>query len=322
MSIQNTVAEKHSILPFSVSHLTRQRRRTITGYLFIAPWIIGFLVFYCGPMLASFGLSLTSYNLLSPPEFVGLEQYRFMFTRDPLFWGSVTRTMIWAVALVIIGLSGSLACALLLNAALKGTNFFRTAFFIPSLTPIVATAILWRWILQPHYGPVNGLLSLVGITGPGWLLSRQWAIPGLLLARLWNFVGGTNMIIFVAGLQNIPQELYDAAEVDGASGWQRFRHVTIPMLSPTIFFNLIISIIAALKVFALAFIAPAGGVRGGEGGPAYATWFYILHLYTSAFVNLQLGYASALAFVFFLAVLILTVLQFAGSRRWVHYAAE
>lgn len=303
------------------TRFSRRSRRALFGYALISPWFIGFLIFILGPMLYSIYLSLTTYNLLSDPTFVGAEQYRIMFNSDPLFWGSVNRTIIWAVALITIGLTGSLICALLLNAGLKGTNFYRAAFFLPSLTPIVAAAILWGWILQPSYGPLNALLSYVGIEGPGWLSSTRWAIPGLLLVRLWNFVGGGNMIIFLAGLQGIPQELYDAADVDGANGWQRFRMITIPMLSPTIFFNLVIGIIAALKVFALAYVAPAGGA-GTEGGPAYATWFYILHLYNSAFVYLQMGYASALAWVFFIAVLILTVIQFMGARRWVHYESE
>ncbi|MEM7029298.1 MAG: sugar ABC transporter permease [Chloroflexota bacterium] len=300
--------------------LTRNRRRAAVGYSLISPWFIGFVIFILGPVIASIYYSMTTYNLLSAPTYVGFQQYEIMFTKDPLFWGSVRRTLIWAVSLIVIGLTGSLVCAMLLNQALKGTTFFRAAFFIPSLTPIVAAAILWGWILQPTYGPLNALLGLVGITGPGWLQSTTWAIPGLLIVRLWNFVGGGNMIIFLAGLQGIPQELYDAAHVDGASAWQRFRNITLPMLSPTIFFNLVIGIIAALKVFALAYVAPAGSV-GTEGGPAYATWFYILHLYNSGFVYLQMGYASALAWVFFIAVLILTIVQFAGARRWVHYEA-
>lgn len=300
----------------------RRQRRAINGYLYITPWIIGFIVFIVGPMIASFYLSFTKYNLIRPPEWVGAANYVTMFNgTDPLFVGAIWKTLYFAVVLVVVGLTGSLLCAMLLNTGLKGTNFFRAAFFIPSLTPIVAAAILWGWILQPTYGPLNGLLKLLfGIDGPGWLQSTTWAIPGLLLIRLWNFIGGANMIVFLAGLQGVPQELYDAADVDGASAWQRFRNITLPMLSPTIFFNLVVGIIAALKIFALAYVAPAGGV-GTEGGPAYATWFYILHLYNSAFVYLQMGYASALAWIFFLAVLILTVVQFVGSRYWVYYEA-
>jgi len=318
MTTPSTTVDKGVASGLRPVKLTRQRRKAIAGYLFISPWFVGFAVFILGPVIASLYLSLTTYNLIKPPTFVGLEQYKIMFTSDPLYWGSVRKTITFAVSLVTVGLSGSLVCALLLNSGLKATNFFRAAFFIPSLTPVVAAAILWGWLLQPSYGPLNALLGYIGIKGPGWLQSTTWAIPGLLIIRLWNFVGGGNMIIFLAGLQGIPQELYDAAHVDGAGGWRRFRHITLPMLSPTIFFNVVVSIIAAMKIFALAYVAPAGGV-GTEGGPAYATWFYILHLYNSAFVYLQMGYASALAWVFFLAILLLTVLQFAGAKRWVYY---
>ncbi len=298
---------------------TRRAHRALAGYLFISPWIIGFLVFVAGPMLVSLYLSFTRYNLLRPPEWTGITNYRLMFDgTDPLFVGTVKRTLYYAIVSVILSLGGSLACALLLNTKIRGTNLFRTAFFIPSLTPVVAAAILWRWILQPKYGPMNGLLSIFGIEGPAWLQSTRWSIPSIILIRFWRVVGGGTMIVFLAGLQAIPQEMYDAAHVDGASAWQRFRHVTLPLLTPTIFFNLIVGTINALQVFALAYIASGGSV-GTEGGPAYSTWFYILHLYNSAFSYLQMGYASALAWVFFIAVLILTLIQFAGSRNWVYY---
>lgn len=320
MAVTDAATDKQVPTQAGRRQLTRRQRRAISGYLYISPWLVGFVIFILGPIIASAYLSLTKYNLITPPTYLGLEQYRIMFTSDPLYWGSVRKTLYFAVSLVVLGLSGALACALLLNIGLRGTNFFRAAFFIPSLTPIVAAAILWQWILQPRYGPLNAMLSLVGIDGPGWLQSTTWAIPALLLVRLWTFVGGANMIVFLAGLQGVPQELYDAAEVDGAGIWQRFRNITLPMLSPTIFFNMVVGIIAALKIFALAYVAPAGGV-GTEGGPAYATWFYILHLYNSGFVYLQMGYASALAWVFTLAVLALTAVQFAASQRWVYYEA-
>jgi len=304
-----------------LANASRRQRRAIYGYLFISPWIFGFLTLVAGPMIASLYLSFTKYNLLRPPVWVGLQNYRVMFDgTDPLFFGTVKRTVTFAVVSVVLSLAGSLACALLLNTSINGKNLFRTAFFIPSLTPVVAAAILWRWILQPKYGPMNGILSLVGIDGPAWLQSTQWAIPSIILIRFWRTVGGTTMIVFLAGLQAIPEEMYDAAHVDGANAWQRLRNVTLPLLTPTIFYNLIVGTISALQVFALAYIASGGSV-GTEGGPAYATWFYILHLYNSAFSYLQMGYASALAWIFFVAVLILTLIQFAGSRGWVYYEA-
>ena len=294
---------------------SRQRRKALVGYLYISPWIVGFLVFVLGPMIASLWLSLTQYSAMGPPSFVGLRNYVYMFTQDKLFWGAVGKTFYFATVVVVVGISGSLICAMLLNTGLQGAAIYRTLYFIPSLTPIVALALLWSWILQPRYGLLNGILSYVGIKGPGWLRSPAWAIPGLLMMNLWATTGGGRMVIFLAGLQGIPQELYDAAQVDGANGLQRFRHVTLPMLSPTIFFNLVLGVIGGLKVFAASYITT-------DGGPAYATWFYILHLFAQAFRYLELGYASALAWFFFVVVLVLTAVQFSISRRWVYYEGQ
>jgi multiple sugar transport system permease protein len=280
--------------------------------LYISPWIVGFLVFVLGPMVASLWLSFTDYSGTKAPAFVGLRNYAYMFNQDKLFWGAIGKTFYFATAVVVIGISGSLACALLLNTGLRGAALYRTIYFIPSLTPIVALALLWSWVLQPRYGLLNGLLSHVGIKGPGWLASPAWAIPGLLMMNLWATTGGGRMVVFLAGLQGIPEELYDAAHVDGANALRRLWHITLPMLSSTIFFNLVLGVIAGLKVFAAAYVTT-------DGGPAYATWFYILHLFAQAFRYLELGYASALAWFFFVIVLVLTVVQFAASRRWVYY---
>lgn len=306
---------------FFFSRLTRRQRKALLGYAFISPWIIGFLIFVLGPIIASGVLSFYKYNLLSPPEWVGLANYDRIINQDPLFWGTVRRTLFFAVTVVVVGLSGSLGCALLLTSGLRGTNIFRTAFFIPSLTPIVAAAIIWRWLLQPSYGPVNGILTFFGIDGPGWLQDPDWAVASLIIMRLWITVGGATMIVFIAGLQAIPEELYDASKVDGANVLQRFRSVTIPMLTPTIFFNLIIGVIGALKVFTIAFIATSSAENITPGGPAYSTWFYLIHVYQNGFAWLQMGYASALAWIFFIFTLIVTIVQFALSRRWVYYEA-
>lgn len=292
---------------------SRRAKRATLGYLYISPWIIGFLVFLLGPIVASFWLSLTNYSVMGNTAFVGLDNYTYMFSGDPLFWGAVRKSAYFAAIVVTVGLVGSLGCALLLDSGLRGTTFFRTAFFIPSLTPVVALALIWTMLLQPRYGPVNGFLHTLGLPEPGWLNSPDWAIPAMALIRLWALIGGAQMVIFLAGLQGVPQELLDAAEVDGAGAWRRFWNITLPLLSPTIFFNLIIGVIGALKVFALAFVATGGG-------PAYATWFYILHLYQEAFANLNMGYASALAWFFFLVVLALTAIQFLVARGRVHYA--
>ncbi|HZQ98365.1 MAG TPA: sugar ABC transporter permease [Chloroflexota bacterium] len=298
-----------------LASLSRGQRKALQGYLYTSPWTVGLVVFVIGPMVASLYLSFTSYSITSQPRFVGIQNYIYMLTGDELFWGSVLKTLYFAGGVVLVGLTGSLACALLLNTGLRGSAFYRTAFFIPSLTPIVALALIWAWVLQPRYGVVNGALAELGMAGPGWLTDPAWAIPGLLLMNLWGTIGGSRMVIFLAGLQGVPQELYDAAHVDGASGWQRFWAVTLPMLSPTIFFNLVLGIIGGLKVFAAAYVTT-------DGGPAYATWFYLIHLFTQAFRFLEMGYASALAWFFFAVVLALTLIQFGISRRWVYYEGE
>jgi multiple sugar transport system permease protein len=293
--------------------MSRRAQRAVTGYLYISPWIFGFFVFLLGPIVASFWLSLTNYSVIGETSYIGLDNYEYMFTKDPLFWGAVRKSAYFAALVVTIGLIGSLACALLLDSRIRGVALFRTAFFIPSLTPVVALALIWGLLLQPRFGPVNGILHSWGLPEPGWLHSPTWAIPAMALIRLWALIGGAQMVIFLAGLQGIPEELQDAAKVDGAGSWRRFWNITLPLLSPTILFNLIVGVIGALKVFALAFVATGGG-------PAYATWFYVLHLYQEAFANLNMGYASALAWFFFVVVLILTIIQFAFARRRVHYA--
>jgi multiple sugar transport system permease protein len=291
-------------------------REAIEGYLLIGPWIVGFLCFTLGPMLASLYFSFTQYNIVKPPRFIGLDNYvRAFGGQDQLFFPSLLRTLEYAVLYTPAGVVISLLLAVLLNRRLVGVSIFRTLFFMPTLTPIAATALLWTWLLQPDVGPVNYLLGEVGIQGPRWLASEQWALPTLVVAALWGSVGGSRMIIFLAALQGVPQELYEAASIDGANWRQRLRHVTLPMISPVTFFLIILTALAALRVFALAFIAT-------NGGPAYATWFYLLQLYNTAFQQFYMGYASALAWIFFVLVLAFTFLQFRLSRSWVHYAGQ
>jgi multiple sugar transport system permease protein len=296
---------------------TRRRwRATIEGYLLISPWMVGFVLFTLGPMLASLYFSFSHFSLVSPPRFIGFDNYwRALSGGDPLFYGSFIRTLTFAALFVPLGVGFSLGLALLLNRDLKGLSIFRTLYFLPTLTPIAAAALLWLWLLHPEVGPVNYVLSQIGIKGPRWLGSQDWALPTLVVTALWGSVGGSRMIIFLAGLQGVPQELYEAANIDGASRWQRFRHVTMPMISPITFFLMILTIIAAFRVFALAFVATGGG-------PAYATWFYLLHLYTTAFRSLNMGYASALAWIFFIVVLALSLVQFRLARRWVYYSGD
>ena len=291
------------------------RRKALEGYLYISPFLLGFLIFTAYPLLASFYLSFTNFNIISPPVWAGLENYQRAFTQDDLFWSSLGRTGKYALMVVPLGLACSLGAAMLLNQGFRGTAVFRTFFFLPSITPIIASVLIWLWLLQPSIGVVNYLLSLIGVPGPPWVQSTTWAVPSLVILSLWNTAGGSRMIVFLAGLQGVPQELYEAAHIDGASPWQRFWNVTLPMISPTLFFNMVISIIGALSVFSVAYI-------GTQGGPAYATYFYVYHLYVSAFQYSLMGYASALAWIFLLIVLALTWFQFWAQKRWVFYAGD
>ena len=292
------------------------RREAITGYIWVSPWIIGFLIFTLAPVVASFLLSLTTYSILSPPKLVGLKNYITAFGgEDRQFWGSLGRTLYYTGVTIPFGVAGSLFAAILLNQRIKARALYRTFYFLPSLTPSVALAILWMWIFQPDVGLVNHLLWKVGIQGPNWFSSKEWAIPAFILMSLWAGIGGGRMIIFLAGLQGIPIELYEAADIDGAGRWTKFVHVTLPMLSPTVLFNLVIGMIGALKIFTTAYIATGGG-------PAYATWFYVLNLYYHAFRYWHMGYASALAWIFFFIVMVLTFLQLRWARGWVYYESE
>lgn len=285
------------------------------GYLFLLPWVLGLMIFIIGPIVASFYLSFTKYDALKPPTFIGLDNYVTAFSKDTLFWPSLGRTFLYALLVVPIGLMGSLGLAILLNQKARGTHIFRTIFFVPSLTPAVALALLWTWLFHPTVGPINSVLVLMGLPGPGWLTSPHWALPSLVIIAVWASVGGSTMLIFLAGLQGVPQELLDAAKIDGASRWANFRNVTLPMISPTMLFNFVLGVIGALQVFTLAFVATSGG-------PAYATWFFALHIYNQAFQFFQMGYGAALAWILLVIVMVLTLLNLALSRRWVYYAGE
>jgi multiple sugar transport system permease protein len=287
-------------------------RRALWGYLFILPWLLGLALFVLGPMVASLYLSFTEYDILSPPKFVGLRNYEYALTRDDLFWPSLGRTFAYALLVVPLGLLASLALALLLNAGVRGTNLFRTLFFLPHLTPAVTMGILWLWLLHPTLGPVNAGLQALGLPPYPWLSDKETVIPSMVMMAVWAIAGGNGMLIFLAGLQGVPRELEEAAEIDGAGPLLRFRHVTLPMITPTIFFNLVLGIIGALQVFTVALVAT-------NGGPSYGSWFIALHIYQQAFAFLRLGYGSALAWIFLLIVLTLTLVNFLLSRRWVFY---
>lgn len=278
--------------------------------LFITPWLAGFLIFSAGPMLMSLGLSFCKYDLYTL-EFVGTENYRRLLTRDPLFWKALQNTALYALFSVPLGLVGSLAIALLLHQNVRGQRLFRTFFYLPSLVPAVASSLLWLWVLNTDNGLVNYTLSRLGIRGPAWFENPTWTLPAFILMSLWG-VGGARMIIFLAGLQGISESYYEAARIDGANGRQQFLHITLPMLSPTLFFNLILGIIGSFQVFTSAYIMTGGG-------PSNASLFYVLYLFRNAFEYFKLGKASAMAWILFALLLSLTVIQFKNARRWVYY---
>lgn len=289
------------------------RREEIEGFLCISPWLIGFLVFLAFPILFSFYLSFTTYDYVSAPKFTALANYRRALRQDPLFWHSLAVTFKFAALALPLDLVFSFSVALLLNLKGRGMNVYRTIYYLPAILPLVAVSILWIWIFNPQYGILNWSLSLLGIQGPAWLYDPDWALFALVIMSLWG--SGRAVIIYLAGLQNINPELYDAARADGAGVMASFRHITVPMMTPVIFFNLIMGVIGAFQVFVQAFIMT-------EGGPARATYFYMLYLYNNAFQFFKAGYASALAWLLFVIILFFTLLILRSSSAWVYYEGE
>lgn len=292
--------------------INHRQWEAIAGYLFILPWIIGFLGLTLGPIIASLYFSFTSYQLVKPPVWTGLANYERLIN-DTLFWKSMRVTATYVAVSVPVGMVLSFAVALLMNQRVKGIGFWRTVFYVPNLIPLVASTMLWLWIFNPEYGLLNGALERFGIDGPLWLQSQKWALPSLILMNLWTVGGST--LIYLAGLQGIPSDLYEAVEVDGGGPWAKLRTVTIPQMTPVIFYNLILGLIAGFQVFAQPLIMTGGG-------PRYSTLFVVLYLYQNAFSNFRMGYASAIAWALFLVILVLTLLLFWLSNRWVYYEAD
>lgn len=305
----------------------RFRRATLDGLVFAAPWIVGFVCFTAGPILASIVLSFCKYDALHPVEWVGLDNYRNLigldinrhgsiwpwnwsvWASDPLFYKSLANTAFMLLG-IPLGMTIGLAVAMLLNTNVRGMSVYRTIYYLPAVVPVVASAVLWIWVLNPEFGLVNSFLKLVGLGGPLWLQSEQWSKPSLIFMGLWG--AGAGMIIWLAGLKGIPQQLYEAADIDGAGWWARLRHVTLPMLSPYIFFNLVMGTIGTLQIFTQAYIMTAGG-------PADSTMFYVYYLFNNSFRYFKMGYASAMAWILFIFVAILTAIQIKLAPRWVHY---
>lgn len=295
--------------------LRRVLRDNGAAYLFLLPWLVGFFLLTLGPTLASLYYSFTNYDLLTPPRWTGLDNYRYAFFMDERLRSAVAVTFTYVLWSVPLKLAVALGLAMILDRSVRGVGVYRAIFYLPSLLGAsVAIAVLWRQIFGAD-GLMNQLLAVVGIHGPAWVSHPQYALSTLILLAIWQF--GSPMIIFLAGLRQIPQDLYEAASMDGASGWRQFWKITLPLLAPVIFFNLVLQTIEGFKAFTQAYI-----VSGGTGGPIDSTLFYSLYLYEEAFANFRMGYASALAWLLLAIIAIFTAIAFGTSKYWVYYEDE
>lgn len=291
-----------------------RRREAWTGVVMALPWMLGFLLFTAGPMIFGLYAGLTRWDMISPPRWVGLQNFIRMFSgQDRHFYRSLGVTFRYVLISAPLHVVLGLLLAGLLNMKIKGTNFFRSVYYLPSILPIVASAVMWSWVFNPDFGLLNWALSLVGIRGPGWLSNPQWALPAMVIMNL-HYIG-PSMIILLAGLQRVPQEIYEASQIDGANRWQSLRHITLPMLSPVIFFVIITNINSSFQTFTQAFLMT-------NGGPRYATYFYMLHIYNEAWGASRMGYASALAWVMFVIIVIFLVLHFRLGKLWVYHESD
>lgn len=289
--------------------LSMSTKRTIIGYIFISPFILGFLIWFMGPTLYSAYLSLNEWNLISPAEYVGLENFKHMFT-DGLLGQALRVTSIYTLIYVPLGLVMGFGLALLMNTKVRGIRVFRTIYYLPSIVPAVANAVLWAWIFNTEFGLLNVVLRSMGLPKIAWLLDTRYAMPAIILMGLWGVGGG--MVIYLAGLQGIPEVYYEAAEIDGADRLQQLWHITIPLMSPVLFFNLIMGIIGSFQVFTVGYLLT-------EGGPQNSTLFYVLYLYRVGFSYLEMGYAAALGWLLFFIILIMTLFVFRYIGRNVYY---
>ena len=296
-----------------------ERREALTGYLFILPWIIGFIFFFAGPILASLGLSFTRWDIVGDIEWVGLRNFERIFESDPRFRKSVEVTLTYAAIYLPLEIICGIGLAIAMNQKLRGIGIFRTMFYMPYVVPQVAAALVWVWMLSARYGAVNTVLGYGGITGPRWLEDPDYVLTSIVIMSLWG-VGGS-AVIYLAGLQNIPSQLYEAAKIDGAGAFRRFRYVTLPMLTPTIFFQLVLGLIGVFQTFTPAFIA-----AGADGGPLQSGLFYMVNIYNRAFgasgAGSRMGYAAALSWIMTVFILLITIAVFRSSKYWVHYEAE
>lgn len=306
--------------PVTTGSKTRKHSAAMRGeeracYLFISPAILFLLFLAIGPMFASLLISFTYWDIMTPPRWIGLENYREMFFEDERFWKSLWNTFYFTAFVVPTGVAIPFMAAMLLNTKVGLRGFYRTAFYLPSIVPVVAGSVLWLWLLNPEFGLVNALLGVFRIAGPEWMFSPQWSKPAIIVMTIWGMAGGPSMLIFLAGLQGVPASLYEAADIDGAGRMTKFWNVTVPLMSPYLLFTLIMGFITSLQVFTQAYVMSTRG----DGGPVDSTLFYVLYLYHKAFRQFDMGYASAMAWFLFLIILVITVIQFKILSKRVHY---
>lgn len=291
----------------------RGRREAIEGYLSILPWFLGFIALVAVPLASTFYHSFTRWTIMEPPVWIGLENYRYMFREDPLFWQSLKATGLYVLLSVPVVIVCGLLLALLLNMKIAGMNIYRTIFYIPAVISGVSIAMLWTWLLQPDIGIVNGILAKFGIEGPKWFWDPDWALVSVASMSVWK-VGGS-AVVYLAGLQNIPPQVFEAAKIDGAGRLSTLFRITLPLVTPTIFFQLVIQMIEAFKVFTEAFVIT-------KGGPLKSTYFYLLYFYQEGFQNFNTGYASALILVIVALIMTMTAILNSTSKKWVYYDGD
>lgn len=292
-------------------HVFRRHQQTIWGYIFAAPWIIGFLVFGIYPMGMSLYYSLCQFDVLRIPLFIGLSNYKTLLFDDPYFWTTIGNTLYYVGFRTPLCILGSLLLASLLHNSLRGARVFRTIFFIPSVITGVVLSVIWLWMYNPQYGLINTVLAYFGVQGPLWLQSHHWSKPAIVLMSLWS-IGGGRMLVFLAALQGIPKHLYEVVDLDGGGWWQKFIYVTLPLISPILFLWTVMEVIISFQVFVEAYVMT-------KGGPLNSTLFYNLYLYNKAFDDYSMGYASALAWLLLIITLVITIFQFKIGQRWVYY---
>jgi multiple sugar transport system permease protein len=294
--------------------VVRRWRQTRLGLLFISPWAIGFAVFYVYPFFATLYYSFTRFTGVGNPAFTGFSNYSSLF-HDAIFRTALFNTFYYTIIEVPLSTAAALGLALLLNMNVRGQAFYRTLFYIPSIVPVVASSLIFVWIFQPSFGIVNSLLSDIHVNGPAWFFSIAWSKPTFILLGLWGL--GQPMVIYLAALQGVPKEMYEVAALEGANAWQRLRKITIPMISPVILFNVVLSLVLSIQYFTQAQV-----IESPPGSPGNSTMFFVIYYYQQAFEYLHLGYASAMAFILFILVLIITALLLRSSSRWVYYENE